>query len=193
MRDGPSSNALAVSASRLLLTDVNVRHVNAGDCNGVVPSHAEIEIMRVADICTRCTVNVGMSESVRVAAELMRKRHVGSLVVIGDSGNGCDPLGILTDRDIVLAVTAAGADPESLTVGDVMTRSPATCADDDDLFDAIGTMRTRGVRRLPVIDAEGRLAGVISVDDIYGTLGAQLCELGLALTRGHVREMETRT
>lgn len=149
--------------------------------------------MRVADICTRNTVHIGTSESVRAAAELMRKRHVGSLVATKDSGGKPDPLGILTDRDIVLAVTASGADPESLTVSDVMTRSPATCFEDDDLFDAIRKMRVRGVRRLLVVDAEGRLAGVISADDIYGTLGAQLCELGLALTRGHVRELETRT
>lgn len=148
--------------------------------------------MRVADACTRDAVRIGTSRSVRSAAELMRKRHVGSLVVIGDSGGAHCPLGILTDRDIVLAVTAAGADPESLTVGDVMTPSPATCADDDDLFDAIRKMRMHGVRRLPVVNAEGRLAGVISADDIYGTLGAQLCELGLALTHGHVRERETR-
>lgn len=148
--------------------------------------------MRVAEACTRDAVCIGAPDSVRSAAELMRKRHVGSLVVIGNSGDARCPLGILTDRDIVLAVTAAGADPESLTVGDVMTRSPATCANDDDLFDAIRKMRMHGVRRLPVIDAEGRLAGVISADDIYGTLGAQLCELGLALTHGHVRERETR-
>ncbi|HEU0278082.1 MAG TPA: CBS domain-containing protein [Rhodanobacteraceae bacterium] len=149
--------------------------------------------MRVADICTRRTVHTEASASVRAAAELMRKRHVGSLIVTESPGSERGSLGILTDRDIVLAVTASGADPDSLTVGDVMTRSPATCAEDDDLFDAIRIMRTRGVRRLPVVDAEGNLAGIISADDIYGTLGAQLCELGLALTREHVRELETRT
>lgn len=149
--------------------------------------------MRVADICIRSVVHTEASESVRVAAELMRKRHVGSVVVVKESDGKRVPIGMLTDRDIVLAVTAPGADPESLTIGDVMTPSPATCSESDVIFDAVRTMRTRGVRRLPVIDEAGGLAGVISVDDIYAAIGTQLYELGHALTRGHVREVETRT
>ena len=149
--------------------------------------------MRVADICARSAVCVGAAESVRTAAETMRKRHVGSLVVVETTEEKRVPQGIITDRDIVLAVTASGADPEALTVGDVMTRSPVTCTENDDLFDAILIMRTRGIRRLPVIDTKGGLIGVLSADDIYGMLGVHLHELGHALTRGHLREMQTRS
>jgi CBS domain-containing protein len=149
--------------------------------------------MRIADICTRNAVHIGATESVQVAAEVMRKRHVGSLVVIEQRNGERIPVGVITDRDIVLAVVAPGIDPGTSTVADVMTRPAATCTEDEDLFDAIETMRTRGVRRLPVLGAKGGLAGMVSADDIYDALGTHLRELGHALTREQVREIETRS
>lgn len=148
--------------------------------------------MRVADLCTRSAVSIAPSGSIIDAAQLMRARHVGSLVVVEERGGQRIPVGMLTDRDIVLAVIAAGVEPGSLTVGDVMTHPPVTCHDSDSLFEAIQRMRDRGVRRLPVIDAGGALVGVLSADDVYGALGAHLQQLGHALARGQLREMEAR-
>jgi CBS domain-containing protein len=149
--------------------------------------------MRVADIQTRRVVHIGPTASVREAAELMRTRHVGALVVI-DSPNGERiPVGIVTDRDIVLAVIAPGVNVELLTVGDVMTKPVATCTENQDLFDAIELMRERGVRRLPVLNAKGGLVGVVAVDDIYNAIGMHMHELSLALTREQVREMRVRS
>ncbi|KAF1722754.1 CBS domain-containing protein [Pseudoxanthomonas wuyuanensis] len=146
--------------------------------------------MRIADICTSNPIHI--AASVRDAASLMRHRHVGALVVLGTANGDRAPVGILTDRDIVVSLVVEGVDPDTLQVSDVMTREVATCGEDQDLFDAIGTMRRNGVRRLPVLDAAGELTGMVSADDIYGAIGAHLSELGQALTREQVREMQTR-
>jgi len=148
--------------------------------------------MRIADICTSNPIHIAASASVRDAASLMRHRHVGALVVLGTANGDRAPVGILTDRDIVVSLVVEGVDPDTLQVSDVMTREVATCGEDQDLFDAIGTMRRNGVRRLPVLDAAGELTGMVSADDIYGAIGAHLSELGQALTREQVREMQTR-
>lgn len=148
--------------------------------------------MRISDICTRNVVYIGATASVREAAEAMRKNHVGSLVVIDQPNGERIPIGVITDRDIVVAVVAPGVDPQALTVGDVMSRPPATCSEDEDVFDAIQTMRDRGVRRLPVLNPKGGLAGMLSTDDIYGALSTHAGELSHALTQEQVREMQAR-
>lgn len=149
--------------------------------------------MRIADICTRNVVHVEADLSIRAAAESMRKHHVGTLVVTEQPNGERLPIGILTDRDIVIEVVAAGVDVDGLTVGDVMTRSPSTCAENQELFDAVQMMRARGVRRLPVVNSNGGLVGLVSADDIFAALGTHLSELGHALTREQVHEMEDRT
>lgn len=148
--------------------------------------------MRISDICTRNVVHISAIASVREAAESMRKNHVGALIVIDQPNGERIPIGVITDRDIVVTVVAPGVDPQSLTVGDVMSRPPVTCGEDEEIFDAIHTMRDRGVRRLPVLNAKGGLAGVLSTDDIYGALSTHAGELSHALTREQVREMQSR-
>ncbi|MGN6739009.1 CBS domain-containing protein, partial [Dyella sp.] len=93
---------------------------------------------------------------------------------------------------LVVAVVATGADPDKLTLGQIMSRPVVTCTESEGLFAAILTMREHGVRRLPVLNAKGGLAGMISADDIYGALGAQMVDLGEALTREETREMQER-
>lgn len=148
--------------------------------------------MRISDICTRSVVHIGAAASVRDAAQAMRKNHVGAIVVVDQPNGERIPIGVITDRDIVVAIVASGVDPQSLTVGDVMSQPPATCSENEDIFDAIQTMRDRGVRRLPVLNAKGGLAGVLSTDDIYGALSTHTGELSRALTREQVREMQAR-
>jgi CBS domain-containing protein len=83
-------------------------------------------------------------------------------------------------------------DPQAVTVGDVMSRNPATCGEDEELFDAIQTMRERGVRRLPVLNAKGGLVGMLAADDVNGALSSHMVELSHALTREQVKEMQSR-
>lgn len=149
--------------------------------------------MRIADIQTRRVVHIGPGASVREAAELMRTRHVGALVVVEQPNGERVPIGMITDRDIVLAVVAPGVNVEALTVGDVMTRPVITCSEDQDLFVAIELMRERGVRRLPVVNAKGSLAGVVAADDIYNAVGTQMRELSLALAREQAHELQVRS
>jgi len=148
--------------------------------------------MRVADICTPLTVHIDPTASVREAAKLMRERHVGAVVVVDRRNGTRAPAGIITDRDIAISVVAPGVDPDAVTVHDVMSRPVVTCTEDQDVFDAIQTMRSHGVRRLPMLNANGEFKGFVAADDIYGALANEFRELSRALVREQAREMETR-
>ena len=149
--------------------------------------------MRITDICTRQVISTEAGVSIRHAAEMMRKHHVGALVVTQPPNGERIPIGFLTDRDIVVAVVAVGIDTEALTVGNIMSPDLAACTEGESLFDAIQTMRIRSVRRLPVLNQKGGLAGMLSADDIYSALGAHMRELSAALIHEQVHEMESRT
>lgn len=149
--------------------------------------------MRIGDICSRDIACIDAQASIRFAASEMRRHHRGCVVIVDQRDVGRVPRGILTDRDIVMEVVAPGIDPESLTVADVMAPHPATCTEDDKLFDAIDAMRLHGVRRLPVLGARGELVGLVSTDDIVAALGMCLRELWQASARGVAREIESRS
>jgi CBS domain-containing protein len=102
------------------------------------------------------------------------------------------PVGMITDRDIAVSVVARELDPNLIDVSDVMSRDVATCGENTELAEVIRVMRSRGVRRLPVLDARGSLTGIVAIDDIYGMLSLQMQDLSQAVTRGQVREMSTR-
>lgn len=148
--------------------------------------------MRIADICTRDVIQIGPDAPLREAAEMMRTQHVGALVVTEQPNGEHIPVGIITDRDIVLAVVAPGVTPEALTTADVMSRELATCGEDQELFDAIQTMRKRGVRRLPVLNAHGGLAGIVVADDIFSALGTHMRDLSQVLGHEQAHEIHLR-
>jgi CBS domain-containing protein len=99
----------------------------------------------------------------------MRERNVGCLVVVEPAGSigGETPIGLLTDRDIVTKVIVLDGDPRSLVVDDVMTRHPLMVWAGASLEEVLQRMRTADVRRVPVIDERGRLAGILALDDIF--------------------------
>ena len=133
--------------------------------------------MHIGEICTNSTVYCTRDDSVQDAAAKMRQYHVGDVVVIDQPDNDKFPVGIITDRDIVVSVIALGLDPASLLVGDIMSDDLDTCATSDDVYETIERMRLRGVRRMPVVDENGRLAGVVSADDLLGFLAEEMGEL----------------
>ncbi|HZQ74171.1 MAG TPA: CBS domain-containing protein [Burkholderiales bacterium] len=146
--------------------------------------------MLVRNFCSREVVTVEPRASLREAALTMRNRHVGALVVV----EGGKPAGLLTDRDIVVAVVAVpGARPEGIRVGDVLTRKLVTVQDNDDIFAAVQTMRQHGVRRLPVVTAEGELYGVITTADIVQLIATELGGLATALRKSGERETAERS
>ena len=143
--------------------------------------------MRISDICSRSVACVGIHTTAREAAWKMSEVHTGTLVITAQNGV---PIGILTDRDLVLKVLAKGAAAEAVVVGDVMTKEAITCNADEDIFDAVQSMRRHGVRRLPVVDPELGVIGLLSADDIYSALASHMKELGQALLREQLQELE---
>lgn len=133
--------------------------------------------MHIGEICTNDIICCTRDETVQGAAMLMRRHHVGDLIVVEADGSGNVPLGILTDRDIVLAVIAPGLDPASLLAGDIMSEDLLTAAESDDVYETIEHMRQRGIRRVPVVDPKGMLKGIVSADDLFEFLAEEMSEL----------------
>ncbi len=114
------------------------------------------------------------------AARAMKQKNVGALIVV----NAGRPLGVLTDRDIVLDVVAAGKDPDTVRVSEVMRRRPATLREDLGLMDAARIFAKTGVRRLPVVDKAGRISGIVALDDLMMLLGNEMGLVAGALAAG---------
>jgi CBS domain-containing protein len=125
-------------------------------------------------------------------ARIMREQHVGSLVIIEDDSGGSRPVGILTDRDIVVDALAVDLDPKVMTAGDLMAPALATVREDEDILSALSRMRETGVRRLPVVDAAGRLTGLLAIDNLLEALSAQLEAVVGAMRAQKVRETTQR-
>jgi CBS domain-containing protein len=139
--------------------------------------------MQVGDICSRNVVTVRELDELTAAAQLMRQKHIGYLVVIeakvGD--NALAPVGVITDRDIVVGVVARETDPRALKVGDVMTRQPVLVREESPISAALHHMREIGVRRLPVVDRGGGLVGVLSLDDVLEGLAEELMDVASSI------------
>lgn len=146
----------------------------------------------IGELCNREVVVAGPDTTITAAARLMRHHHVGSVVVVDETGSARMPLGILTDRDIVMEVCATGLDHDLLTVGDVMSRDLVTAREGEGVLETMEIMRYRGVRRLPVVGEQGQLTGIISVDDLLDVLAEEMGELTKVLAREQAREAATR-
>jgi|SRR5262245_48662381 len=147
--------------------------------------------MNLGEICNRIVVYADRGMPLTDAANLMREHHVGSLVVVDETARGRVPVGILTDRDIVIEVVAGKVDLRTLTVGDVMASDVVTAREDDSIVDALHLMR-RGVRRLPVVTMEGLLAGIVTVDDLLRVAAEQLGDLVRVIGAQQSREARMR-
>jgi len=148
--------------------------------------------MAVGELCNREVVITEKTASVVDAAQLMRTHHVGDLVVVEDRGGRTHPVGIVTDRDIVVEVVAAGVNPDSLKVGDIMGPEVATVRESEGLFEALRYMRDKGVRRMPVVDREGGLVGILTLDDLLSLLAEEMTELAKLVSHERQREATAR-
>lgn len=144
--------------------------------------------MLVADICSREVAVVTRDKSILDAVKVMRDRHVGSVVVVDNSNGERAPVGILTDRDIVIEALAEGVDLSSITVGDAMSYELMSVGERDEVMDALRVMRTKGVRRVPVVNAFGGLVGILAFDDIVKVIAAQLAGLASVIVLEQGRE-----
>jgi CBS domain-containing protein len=148
--------------------------------------------MRVGEFCNRNVVIVGKATQVLEAAQLMRSHHVDDLVVIEERAGKRIPVGIITDRDIVVEVVAKGVALEAVSIGDVMSFELTTASEDDDIFDTVKLMRTRGVRRVPVVDKQGALVGILAIDDLLGLLEEFVGDVTGVIVREQAREQKVR-
>jgi CBS domain-containing protein len=148
--------------------------------------------LTVGDLCTRNTVIAYRKTGLNEAARLMREQHVGSLVIVDETIAGRIAVGLLTDRDIVTAVVAKDMEPHRLCVGEVMSEELVTARETDSLLDVLGTMRAKGVRRVPVTDGKGVLVGVITLDDVLGAVSEQLRAIVAAIESEQQREGRKR-
>ena len=134
--------------------------------------------MNAGSVCKRAVITVAPTDDLIAAAHVMREKHVGYLVVSeAHSVQARRVVGVLTDRDIVVAVLAQEVDAHELKVGDVMTRNPLLIEEGQSLEAVLCYMREAGVRRVPVVDRSGALTGVLSIDDVLELIAQQLLNI----------------
>jgi len=145
--------------------------------------------MPISEICNREVIIVQRDTTVHEAAKLMRQHHVGDVVVVEERKGVRVPVGIVTDRDLVVEVMAPDLAQIVITVGDIMRSGLATVKDSAGIYEAIQYMRGEGVRRLPVVDGKGGLIGILALDDLLELLAEEL--LALSKLVKHEQKKET--
>lgn len=148
--------------------------------------------MKLIDLCKQPAVSVDCAATLRDAAQLMRRHHVGALVVTRHGAAGLEPIGIVTDRDLAVEAIARELDVRSISVGSLVGDGIVGVPADAGLDEAVLRMRASGVRRLIVHAADGELAGIVSFDDLIDAYATALGQLGDVLRRGFAREARRR-
>lgn len=148
--------------------------------------------MAIGEICNREVVIVQRETTALEASRLMRQHHVGDLVVVDEVGGKRQPAGIVTDRDIVLEIVAMELDAAVLTVGDFMEPKLSTVEENEGIYETMLYMRTEGVRRLPVVDREGALVGIVTLDDLIELLADEMSELAKLVANERRHETQAR-
>ena len=148
--------------------------------------------MKVGEYCKHSVVAIVGSADIVEAARLMREQHVGFLVVYEQGDDIRRPVGVMSDRDIVLEVLAKDVAPHSVTVKDVMTRQPLVAQEVDELSDALQAMRMAGIRRVPVVDIRGALTGIIDLDDAVDLITSLLCDISGSIKNEQRQEWRAR-
>ena len=148
--------------------------------------------MTIGTICNREVITVQRDATVLHAAVLMRQYHVGDVVVIENRKNKTVPIGIVTDRDIVVELVATELDCKVITVGDIIITKLIVVKDSANVFEAIQLMANEGVRRLPVVDDDGGLVGIVTLDDLLLLLSKELATLNKLVTREQKNEATKR-
>ena len=145
--------------------------------------------MTIGAICNHTVITALPTATVLEAATLMRQHHVGDVVVVKEHQGKQVPIGIVTDRDVVVDLVATELDCRVITVGDIMVTNLAVAKDSTGVLEAIQLMASKGVRRLPIVGDDGELVGIVTLDDVLLLLAK---ELG-ALTKLVAREQKNET
>ncbi|MFB6089676.1 MAG: CBS domain-containing protein [Halobellus sp.] len=129
--------------------------------------------MTVSDVMRHEVVTAPPDATADELATMMRDEDVGSVVVVRDDV----PVGIVTDRDVAVRIAADGLDPAAMTAERMMTADPVTIEADSGLFNLFGALCEEGVRRMPVVEEDGSLAGIVTLDDLTVLLAGELDNL----------------
>ena len=146
--------------------------------------------MTTGEVCNREVVIARAEDTLLEAVTLMKNRHVGDIVVVQDRlGGGCAPIGILTDRDIAMALaTYQPTRLHTLRLRDLMSHDLVTCLESESLHEALKKMQSHGVRRLPIVNDDGRLEGILTLDDVIELLSEELADLAKLVVNEQKRE-----
>ncbi len=147
--------------------------------------------MTAGEYCNREVIITGPESTISEAARLMRQHHVGTLVVVERVGALNRPLGIVTDRDLVIEVIAQELSVDSVTVSDVMSPAPVQVTETETLLNTIALMQSRGVRRIIVVDEAGSLQGLMSADDVIELIAEAMDNLTRVVRRELSNEQRT--
>jgi CBS domain-containing protein len=146
--------------------------------------------MSTGKICNREVIVIQRDATIVEAAKLMRQFHVGALIVVEKRDGRQIPVGIVTDRDLVVEVVATELDAAVITAGDIMAAEVFTIKENTASHEAIEFMRRKTIRRLPVVDESGELTGILTLDDALQLLSEEL--LDLAKLVRYEQKKETR-
>ena len=149
--------------------------------------------MKVGEHCKKAVVAIAANADAAEAAKLMRTQHVGFLIVHREGDVLRKPVGVLTDRDLVVGVMARDVDPHAVTVEDIMSRQPLTANEGDELSDLLQGLRLAGFRRAPVVDARGALIGIMAIDDSIELITGLMCDIAGSIKSGQRQERRRRT
>ncbi len=133
--------------------------------------------MHIGQICTRSLVTCNRDMSAAELARKMRDQQVADVLVVEERGGRFTPVGLVTDRDLVVEVIARERDPNQVRAAELMCTDLETALDSEFIYDAIWHMRKRQILRLPVVDAHGALVGVLTADDVAEFLASELTEV----------------
>jgi CBS domain-containing protein len=146
---------------------------------------------QLKDFATSVVAVVEAETPALVVAQLMRKHHIGALVVV-DAQEKSQPIGIVTDRDLVLELMAESLDPAIFTAGDIMSVDLVMASPDMDVMDAVHLMKKHRLRRLVIEDNAGRLVGIVTMEDVLEQLANEMANLSSALAGARDREAAER-
>jgi CBS domain-containing protein len=134
-------------------------------------------MMNVGAICSREPIAVEAATPLTEVARLMFEHHVGAVIVTKSPLDRPVPVGMITDRDITRAQLAGAGELSRVSAASVMTRDPLVLVEDMSIDEAIGRMRSRKVRRAPIVSANGALIGIVSTDDLFTEVARELTAL----------------
>jgi CBS domain-containing protein len=136
--------------------------------------------MSVGRICVRSVATASADETLRVAGQRMRDHGVGSLVVVDGKTR---PVGVLTDRDLMLRCVAGSDDAATVAVAQAMSTPVVTAPETMPIEDILSRMAASGIRRVPVVDEDGTLVGILALDDVLDLLSEEVTTIGRLLSR----------